>query len=187
MVQRRNAASARRAAAHYRREIAIGVACTLLMLVAALLLATHSVPPGWLRAEPGNWEAPTLGVAAALWGYFVLYLRQARQTLAQAGEAFEADLPGEVRRALARLDFQIAHARGIVLRGFVPVWIAAGLWVAVLFRLVDSPPAGYLLLATLWAAAFVWQTRAQLRAITDRHAPERHELQTLQRQLDEAR
>ncbi|MBS0660503.1 MAG: hypothetical protein JSR82_19960 [Verrucomicrobia bacterium] len=189
LVQGRNAASERRAITRYRWEIALGLACGLLMLVVAALLAFAPDRSGWLagwiRTEVGRWEVPALLVAGAIWFYFAAYLRRARHTLAQAGETFDADLRGEIQRSLARLEFQISHARSVVLRGLVPVWVAAGLWVVVLFRLVDSPPAGYLLLATLWAAAFVQQTRAQLEAIDTRYAPERRELQSLQRQLAE--
>lgn len=187
VVRRRNQEFQRCAACRYAAEIGIGLACGVLMFVCAGVFAFGDA--AWLATLPwpkvavSHWDAVALFAAAGIWFYFAAYMRGARRRQSSRGEEFAPTMRGDIDRALAQVGFQIRVAEGILWRGFVPVWVAAALWVAVVFRLTDAPAWTYVFMASTMAGALVTTVSGQQRRISERYQPHQRELESLRRKL----
>jgi hypothetical protein len=187
IVQRRNQELNHCVACRYAAEISMGVACGILMLVIASVLAfgraewLGSLP--WMKVASSPWDIAALITAAGIWFHFSIYMNLSRQRQQRCGETFESSLRGDIDRSLARVAFQIKIAQGIIWWGFIPVWVAAALWVAVLFRLMAAPAWSDVLIASIMAGAFVTTVSCQQDAIKERYQPHQRELESLRRKL----
>jgi hypothetical protein len=98
-------------------------------------------------------------------------------------ETFEFTLRGDIERALAQTEFQVAMARDIVWRGLVLVWVASAVWVGTLFHLAGSPFWAYVLMGSAIVGSLVIVVSGRQRAITVRYEPRRRELESLRSKL----
>jgi hypothetical protein len=193
VVQRRIQESQRCAACRYRVEISLSLVVGIVTLFVAAGLAFG--PAEWLaalpwpKAAPSYWDIAFLFLAGGVWLYFACYLNLARLRLQRSGETFESSLRGDIDRALARVEFQIKIAKGIVWWGFVPVYAALLLTLLVLFRLwfepakSDASNVNYLLGASVMIAAFALDVRCRRKAIREQYEPDGRELESLRRKL----
>jgi hypothetical protein len=107
----------------------------------------------------------------------------ARKRQQRRVEIFDSTLRGDLDRALAETDFRIALARSIVWRGLVPVWMAATLWLAVLYRLLAMPAWSYVFMGATVLGSFVVVVSGKQQSITNRFQPRRRELESLRTKL----
>jgi hypothetical protein len=186
IVQRRNDEFNCAAACRYVTEISIGVGCGVLMLVGAGILTFGQAwlaTLSWPKIATSPWDTGALLVAGVIWFYFAAYMNRARQRQQRSGATFESTLRGDLNRAIARVEFQIQIARGILWRGFVPVWMAAGLWVVVVFRLTAAPAWTYVFMGATMLGALVTVIAGKNRAISEEYEPHQRELESLRSKL----
>lgn len=189
MVQPRNDEFNRHALCRYSAEITIGLVCGTVMLLAAAVLgcapAASLAGLPWPRTLPTAGDIVALVAAGAIWYYFAGYMNGARRRQQECGETFDATLRGDLDRALARVEFQIKVARGLVWRAQVPAWIASGLWVFVIYRLSvpRSPGWAFGLTGLVMVAAFILEATRKRAAIRDWYEPHRRELEALRAKL----
>jgi hypothetical protein len=187
-VQHRIGESLRIAACRYHIEITLSVAAALATFATAGFFILRRTADSTLIEELWRWELIALLLAGGVWLYFAWYLNRARGLLRRSGDTFDATLVGDIDRALAQLDFQIGIARGIVWRGFIPVYAALTASLLAVFRLCGGSdhPAAVTVATSLLFAAFLADISAREKAIARRHGPEREELESLRRKLTEA-
>jgi hypothetical protein len=189
IVQHRVQAWERSMSRCFAMEITVGLVCGAFMLVGASTLAFGS--PTWLAKLPwikvtvSNWDVAALFLAAGIWFYYCAYMNLARTRQQRRLEAFDSSLRGDIDRALAQTDFQVATARNIVWWGLIPAWLAAALWVVTLFHLEAAPAWAYVLLGSIALCAFVVVVTGKQRSITNEFQPRRRELESLRTKLVE--
>ena len=187
VVQRRNEEWTRDLSCSFAQEIALGLVCGALMLICAGVLAFGD--PAWLstkvwmKVAASPWDVVALLAAGGIWFYYSAYMFTARKRQQRREELFDSSLQGDLDRALAQTDFQIALARDIVWKGLVPLWVAAALWVATLFRLGAASGAIWMLMGSTVLGAFVVVVGCKQRSITNRFQPRQRELETLRAKL----
>jgi hypothetical protein len=98
-------------------------------------------------------------------------------------EVFDSSLRGDLERAIARTDFQIALARSIVWWGLVPAWVATALWLAVFYRLLAMPAWTYVFIGATVLGSFVVVVSGKQQSITNRFQPRQRELESLRAKL----
>ena len=171
-------------------EIAVGLACGVLMLVYAAVLVFGD--PAWVIRRSGGqivvspWDLAALIAASAIWFYYGVFMMMARVRQMRREEAFDSTLRGDIERALAHVDFQITTARNIVWWGIIPAWVAALLFVVALFHLKSSPLWVYLLIGGIALVAFVGVVVSKHRSITNKFEPRRRELKSLRAKLTDS-
>lgn len=193
IIKRRIQEANRCATCRYLAEICIsmgvGIATLLLAGIFASGRTAWLTPISWPKAVPSPWDVAALIVAASVWFYFALYLNIARLRLRRRGETFDSTLRGDIDLAIARVEFQIKMAKDVVWRGFVPVWVAATLWVLVLFKLSIEPARRgglapiYVVFALAMIGAFAMEVWSRQKAIRKRYEPHRLELESLRRKI----
>jgi hypothetical protein len=92
-------------------------------------------------------------------------------------------LHGDLDLALSQTEFQITMIRNIVWRGLVPVWVAASLWMVILFHLKGASAWMYALVAAIAIASLVIVILRKQRLIRERYLPRRQELRSLRAKL----
>jgi hypothetical protein len=187
VVRRRNEETNRCISRCYLVEIATGAACGALMLVCAGVLVFGSpawlATFSWIRVAVSRWDSLGLLVAGGVWFYYCAYMYLARKRQLQREELFAATLRGDIDRALAQTEFQVATARSIVWWGLIPVWVATALWVLILLHLSAKPGWTYLLMGVIMLGALAFVVSGKQRAITNRYQPRRRELEALRLKL----
>ena len=163
----------------YLREIMAGLGSGALMLVCAAWLAASSR----IKVAVTSWESLVLFLASGIWLYYSAYMYLARRRQLRREETFESTLRGDIERALAQTEFQVAMARNIVWWGLVPVWVASAIWVVTLFHLVATPVWAYVLMGSATVGSLVVVVSGRQRAITVRYEPRRRELESLRAKL----
>jgi hypothetical protein len=133
IVQRRNRESERCMARCFETEITFGVFFGAFTLACAGMLffdgpAVLAALPR-MKAAASGWDIVALVASGGLWFYYAAYMYMARKRQQRRVETFDRTLRGDLDRAVAHTDFQIALTRNIVWWGLVPVWIACALWV----------------------------------------------------------
>ena len=168
-------------------EISVGLFCGVVMLMYAGVLVFGD--PAWLFRRSGagmtvsRWDIAALLVAGGIWFYYGAFMMVVRNRQVRREEVFESTLRGDIDRALAQTDFQIATARNIVWWGITPVWVAAGLFVGALFHLKGAAVWTYLLIGSIALVAFVAVLIGKQRSITRKFEPRRRELESLRAKL----
>ena len=187
IVQRKNQEWNRCLSCCFAAEITIGVVCGALMLICAGVLIfadrTWLDALSWMKVAPSRWDIAALLAASGIWFYYSAYMFLARKRQQRRVEVFDSTLRGDLDRALAETDFRIALARSIVWRGLVPVWIAAALWLAVLYRLLAMPAWSYVFMGATVLGSFVVVVSGKQQSITNRFQPRRRELESLRTKL----
>jgi hypothetical protein len=187
IVQRRNEEWNRCLSCCFTTEITIGLICGALMLVCAGVLGFGS--PAWVATLPWmkvtstRWDVLALLAAGGIWFYYSAYMFLARKRQQERVEIFDSTLRGDLDRALAETQFRIAHARSIVWRGLVPVWIATTLWLAAFYRLLAMPAWSYVFIGATVLGSFVVVVSGKQKSITNRFEPRRRELESLRAKL----
>ena len=188
IIRRRQQAEHRRTAWRYGREIAINalVGSVMAVLAAALAFADSDwlQSLSWINVPVKGWHIGAMFVGAVIWFFCAGYMWTARRWQMRREERFDRSLQGDLKRALDHIAFQIRIARSIVWWGLVPSWIAAVLWVVVLFHLKGAPAWAYGLLAGAMAVAVVFALACQRQAIRRRYQPRRRELEALLSKLN---
>ncbi len=171
----------------YMLEITMGVLCGALMLIGAFSLTFGG--PAWLaifssvKAAVTPWDRLGLLAASGIWFYYSAYMYRARTRQVRREEIFESTLRGEIDRALAQTEFQVAMARNIVWWGLVPVWVATTLWVLIALHLTAKPAWTYVFMGATIIGALVIVVSGKQRAITNRYQPRQRELEALRAKL----
>jgi hypothetical protein len=187
IVQRKNQEWNRSLSCCFTTEITIGLICGALMLVCAGMAifgdpAWLAALP-WIKVAPSRWDVFALLAAGGIWFYYSAYMFLARKRQQRRVEVFDSTLRGDLDRALAETDFQIAHARSIVWWGLVPVWVATSLWLAVFYRLLAMPAWSYVFIGATMLGSFVVVVSGKQKSITNRFEPRRRELESLRTKL----
>ncbi len=168
-------------------EIFVGLLCAVVMLVYAAVLAfgdpASLITRSGVQVTVSRWDIAAVLVAGGIWIYYSAYMIIVRRRQLRREEAFESTLRGDIERALAQTDFQIATARNIVWWGISPVWVAATLFVGALFHLKGAPAWTYLLVGSIALGAFVAVVISKQRSITRKFEPRRRELESLRAKL----
>lgn len=152
------------------RHFEVGMLAVLAVMTAYFLVKPIVQGHGWFRFVD-------VGLLLLVAGY-VLRGRARRKA---RDRGFEASLAGELDKAIARVDYQVARIRGM------PVWfmLPAGLIVLIGLVVGDEPRSawvwgaslGLLLVSTVVAT---WLSRKELRCV---HLPRKRELQALRETL----
>lgn len=184
--QRRDEERRRTAVRHALESIVNAVAGVVTLVVAGCLawgepawLATFS----WVKAPASPWDAAALFLAGCAWLLCAAYMWNARRRQIRREDSLTEPIRGDLERALAHIAFQIRIARGIVWWGLIPAWLAAGLFVLVLFRLKQTPAWAYWVIALLMVGTFVAIQWWQHFAIRRFYEPRRRELESLRAKL----
>lgn len=130
-----------------------------------------------------RWDKLALLVAGGIWLYYCTYMYLARRRQLRREEVFESTLRGDIGRALAQTEFQVAMAQKIVWWGLIPVWVASTLWVLTLLHLSAKPAWSYPLMAILIIGSLVAVILGKQRSITNRFQPRKRELESLRAKL----
>ena len=187
VVQRRLQVWQRCLSRSFAAEISVGLFTGAVMLIYAGVLMFGD--PAWLITRRGSsvtvspWDIAALLTAGAIWFYYSTYMMAVRTRQLRREEAFESNLRGDIERALAHLDFQVATARNIVWWGILPAWVAATLWVVALFHLKGSSVLAYVIMGFIVVGAFVAVAIGKQRSITHKFEPRRRELEALRAKL----
>lgn len=187
VVQRKNQEWNRCLSRCFAAEITIGMVCGALMLICAGALIFGD--PAWLATLPwmkvaaSRWDILALLAAAGIWFYYSAYMYLARKRQQRRVEVFDSSLRGDLERALAQTEFQIALARSIVWWGLIPVWMAAALWVATLFHLLAMPAWTYVFMGAVVLGSLVVVVSGKQQSITKRFQPRQRELESLRAKL----
>jgi hypothetical protein len=187
IIQRKNEEWNRCLSCCFTTEITIGLICGALMLVAAGLAIfgdpvwLAALP--WIKVAPSPWDVLALLAASGIWFYYSASMFLARKRQQQRVEVFDSTLRGDLDRALAETDFRIAHAKGIVWWGLVPVWVATSLWLAVFYRLLAMPAWSYVFIGATMLGSFVVVVSGKQKSITNRFEPRKRELESLRAKL----
>ena len=124
VVQRKNQEWNRCLSRCFAGEITVGLVCGALMAICAGALGLGD--PAWLATLPwmkiaaSRWDILALLAAGGIWFYYSAYMFLARKRQQRRVEVFDSSLRGDLERALAQTDFQIALARSIVWWGLIP-------------------------------------------------------------------
>ena len=187
IVQRKNQEWNRCLARCFALEIGVGLFCALLMLVYAAVLAfgdqSWLIKPWGNRIPPTNWHYLGLLAASAIWLYYAAYMYRSQRRQQQRVERFDFSLRGDLDRALSQTEFQITMLRDNAWRGLAPVWVAATLWMVVLFHLKGAGLLGYLLMLAVALASLVVVLWRKERLIKERFVPRRREIESLRAKL----
>lgn len=133
--------------------------------------------------QESTWHYVGLFTASALWLYYAAYMYRARKRQQRRVEVFDSSLRGDLDRALSQNEFQMAMTRDNAWRGLAPVWVAATLWIVVIFHLKGAVFWGYLLMVAISIgslAAVLWRKH---RVIRKRLVPRQQELESLRAKL----
>lgn len=187
IVQRKNQEWTRCLSCCFAAEITVGFVCGVLMLVCAGALALGDpawlATLSWMKIAASRWDILALLAAGGIWFYYSAYMFLARKRQERCVQVFDSSLRGDLERAIARTDFQIALARSIVWWGLVPVWVATALWLAVLYRLLAMPAWTYVFIGATVLGSFVVVVSGKQQSITNRFQPRRRELESLRAKL----
>jgi hypothetical protein len=187
IVQRRNQEVDRCLSRCFAVEISVGLFCAALMLVYAGVLAFGN--QGWLikpwgnKIAPSPWDFTGLLAAGAIWFYYAAYMYRARKRQQRSVEVFDSSLRGDLDRALSQTEFQIAMMKNISWRGLAPVWVAATLWMVVLFHLKGASLWIYIFMITIAISSLVVVLWRKQRSITNKFLPRQRELESLRAKL----
>ncbi len=190
VIQRRNHETNRCLARCFATEITVGLFCFVLMIVYAAVLAAGG--QGWLvkpwgkLVAPSSWDYLGLLAAAAIWFYYAAYMLGARKRQQRQVEVFDSTLRGDLDRALSQTEFQIKMIRDNAWRGLAPIWLAAIIWMIVLFHLKGAASWVYLLMIGVSIIALgvvIWKKEALIRG---RFLPRQQELESLRAKLTDA-
>jgi hypothetical protein len=187
IVQRKNREMNRCLARCFAAEISVGLFSAILMLVYAGVLAfgdqSWLIKPWGNRITPSTWHYVGLFVASALWLYYAAYMYRARKRQQRQVEVFDSSLRGDLDRALSQNEFQIAMTRDNAWRGLAPMWVAATLWMVVLFHLKGAVFWGYLLMVAISIVSLALVVWRKHRSIKQRLVPRQRELESLRAKL----
>lgn len=187
IVQRKNEEWNRCLARCFGLEIGVGLFCAVLMLVYGLILASGNqswvIKPWKSGIVPSGWHYLGLFVAGLIWFYYAAYMYRARKRQQRRVELFDSSLQGDLDRALSQTEFEMTMIRDNAWRGLAPVWVAALLWMVVLFHLKGASLLTYVMVI---AAAFVLLAivlARKQRLIKKRYLPRQRELESLRAKL----
>ncbi len=171
IVRRKNQEWNRCLSCCFAAEITIGLVCGALMLVCAGVPifgdAAWLAALSWMKVAPSRWDLAALLAASGIWLYYSAYMFLARKRQQRRVEVFDSTLRGDLDRALAETNFRIALARGVVWWGLVPIWVATGLWLAVLYRLLAMPAGTYVFMGATVLGSFVVVVSGKQQSITN--------------------
>ena len=189
-VRRKSRAFMRRVFWRDIREISIGLlAGTGFFVFGGMLAFGHQ--DRWRRlfgadVEVSRWDAATLLVASGLWLFFAAYQLVSRRRQEQRERRFDPSLRGDLDRTISQTDYQIRMATSAVWWGLLPVWLAAVLFVYVLFKLVSTPPAVLILPAIVVPVGFALDILFKRRPLRTELLPLKQEFESLRRKLTES-
>jgi len=187
IVQRKNQEMDRCLARCFALEIGIGVFSAVLTVVYAGVLAfgdqSWLIKPWGERKAPMLWDYLGLFVSGGIWLYYAAYMYRARKRQQRRVEVFDSSLRGDLERALSQTQFEIAMVADNTWQGLAPIWVAATLWMVVLFHLKSGSAWSYALAGAISLGSLALVIVRKQRLITKRLLPRQRELESLRTKL----
>lgn len=189
-VQRKSRTIRRRLLWRDIREISLGLLAGIAFFVFAGMLAVGHEDGSWLPfgvdVEVARWDAAALVVISGLWLFFAGYQLVSRRRQEQRERRFHPSLRGDLDRMISQTDYRIRMATSVVWWGLLPVWLATVLLVQVLFRLVSTPPAVWILVAIVVPVGFALDVLFKRRLMRAEFLRLKQEFVSLRRKLTDS-
>ena len=161
-----------------------------IMVIAVISVAVFGYFTGGLErlrgVEMTVWDAIALFVGIACWARFGIRFHLNRIRRLKTDNRITKTLADELDRDIERVNDEIAGRElGVLVRGYIPPHVGGMLFTWVVFRASGIAEWAIVPFIGVMITGFVWETRMQLRLVTDKLLPRKRELEVLRQKLED--